>query len=109
MVAHAAPRDPRPAGGGAGRTSAPPPRRPPGRAAGGRCRGAMTEKPSPIPSPRQTLLLRAALMCGERSVQAWHGWREGGELDDLDPASFRLLPLVYRNLLAAGLEDPEMP
>lgn len=53
------------------------------------------------------LLLRAGLSPAPDAVTAWqHWWDLAGGLDGLDAGEFRLLPLVYRNLKAAGLEEP---
>lgn len=58
------------------------------------------------PNDEQRLLLRAA--CGERDVAraAWDRWRTAVDLDQVDRPSFRLLPQVYRHLLALGVDDP---
>ena len=61
-----------------------------------------------FPDARQTLLLRAALGAEEEARAAWTRFlASGGRLDDLDAASYRLLPTLYRNLEAAGLPDDE--
>jgi hypothetical protein len=61
------------------------------------------------PNDRQKLLLRTALMEGEPSAEAWHRVRPSFDLDDPDPASQSLLPLVYRQLSRLGIEDPGFP
>lgn len=63
------------------------------------------------PTPGQELLLRAALDHGPRAIAAWDEWKKSHDLIEslLDHGSFRLLPLVYRNLLACGADDPLMP
>jgi len=58
------------------------------------------------PTPRQELLLHAALDRGPAAVAAWHAWRVGS--GPLDAGSQRLLPLVYRNLSRQGLREPAM-
>jgi hypothetical protein len=58
------------------------------------------------PNREQTWLLHAAVSGGDRAIQSWRSWRDQIELDDIDPASFRLLPLVYRNMVALGQDDP---
>lgn len=60
------------------------------------------------PTPRQELLLKATLLQGEVCLAAWREWRAEG-LDDVDWGSFRLLPLLYRNLQAQAVNDPLMP
>ena len=61
-----------------------------------------------LPTPRQRLLLTAALFQGEKSLAAWQEWRKPG-LDDIDWGSFRLLPQLYRNLQAQQVDDPFLP
>ena len=60
------------------------------------------------PNPEQELLLQAALFRGERSLNAWRLWKKRTdiEVDKLDLGSFRLLPLVYRNLCDQERNDP---
>lgn len=59
------------------------------------------------PTRQQELLLQAALLQGNRSLNAWHLWKNTTdiEIDKLDFSSFRLLPQVYRNLCNQGLND----
>ena len=61
------------------------------------------------PTARQSLLLRAALLSRESAVTAWRDWRESGDLADVDRGSFRLLPLLYRNLTRHNIDDPQLP
>ncbi len=63
------------------------------------------------PTPGQELLLRAALMQGPEALVMWREWKAWHDLieSDLDHGSFRLLPLVYKNLLAHGADEPLMP
>jgi len=58
------------------------------------------------PTPDQTLLLRAALLPGDAARAAWEVWRQHASLEALDGGSKRLLPLLYRNLRALGVDDP---
>ena len=55
------------------------------------------------PTKQQELLLRAALLENKDSIKAWHEWQSISDIDNLDSGSFRLLPLVYRNLSKFGL------
>jgi ATP-binding cassette, subfamily B, bacterial len=59
------------------------------------------------PTEGQETLLRAALFRGERALDAWETWKSRHDLvrAHLDPGSFRLLPLVYKNLAAHGVDD----
>lgn len=58
------------------------------------------------PTPNQELLLRAALLSGSDALKAWRDWRTNANLDAIDFGSHRLLPQLYRNLLAHGISDP---
>ncbi len=63
------------------------------------------------PAQLQEVLLRAALLEGRDAVEAWKEWRSRVDIDDvdrLDPGSYRLLPLLYRNLKNQYPEDPIM-
>jgi len=59
------------------------------------------------PTETQETLLRAALLRSRDALDAWETWKSGNDLVDshLDPGSFRLLPLVYKNLVAHGADD----
>lgn len=46
----------------------------------------------------QELLLRAALEDGAPAQDAWRAWSRTNDLEDVDQASFRVLPQVYLNL-----------
>lgn len=58
-----------------------------------------------LPTPQQELLLRAALLDGPECVQAFRDWRAQVELDKLDNGSYRLLPLLYKNLKKNSPQD----
>jgi hypothetical protein len=60
------------------------------------------------PTHEQELLLKACLLSGEGALAAWQAWKSSDAPDDLDPGSFRLLPLLYRNLRAHDLPAQEM-
>jgi hypothetical protein len=64
----------------------------------------------PFPAATQILLLKAALWHGEPALRAWQEWKERINLDTdfLDEGSFRLLPLLYRNLRSQGVDDQSM-
>ena len=64
--------------------------------------------PSPLwPDPDHDRLLRAALLDRAVAQRGVRPWRRDRDLDALDPASTRLLPLVARNL--EGGEPPDDP
>lgn len=52
--------------------------------------------------------MQAALLRGQKAVEAWSRWISSGDIDRIDTASFRLLPLVYVKLRAERIEDPVM-
>jgi len=63
------------------------------------------------PTPGQELLLRAAVIPKPEAIAAWDRWKVDHDLveSELDHGSFRLLALVYKNLLAQGADEPLMP
>jgi hypothetical protein len=62
-----------------------------------------------LPDPAQRLLLRTALLDGDACRAAWSAWRHGGgHIDDVDTPTFRLLPLIYRNLERNRVDDPDL-
>jgi len=58
------------------------------------------------PTKEQALLLRACLLKGEDAMNAFQDWKSSVELDYVDPGSYRLFPLLYKNLASNGIEDP---
>ena len=60
-----------------------------------------------LPGPMQILLLKAALGQGSEAAAAWERWERENGLDRPDEGSYRLLPLVYRNLSRQGLSGPQ--
>lgn len=61
------------------------------------------------PSPSQRALLEAALGDQGAGQAAWHRLRPTLDLDNLEPGSFALLPLVYQTLAANGSDDSLLP
>jgi hypothetical protein len=60
-------------------------------------------------SPFHMRILRVALLSPDESVPEWEILRKRLELDTLwDPDAIKLLPLVYRALVTAGVEDPDL-
>ncbi|CAN5682847.1 hypothetical protein BH18ACT13_BH18ACT13_10090 [soil metagenome] len=55
------------------------------------------------------LLLEVALGDQGAAVEAWRELRPRLLLDTIELGSFQLLPLVYRNLTQAGLDDADLP
>ena len=60
------------------------------------------------PTWQQELLLRAALLQGKNSLEAWERWKSNVDIEHLDMGSHRLLPHLYRNLQTQGVKDPLM-
>ena len=56
----------------------------------------------------QALLLQAALLKGQAVLTAWEQWQSLVDIDILDGDSCVLLPQLYQNLLAHGVEHPYM-
>lgn len=61
------------------------------------------------PTPAQEQLLKAALGEDSSALEHFYAWRSMINLaDDFDRGSFRLLPLLYANMLRFGLNDSLM-
>jgi hypothetical protein len=60
------------------------------------------------PSPEQELLLAVAIGDEEQVARAWVDLRRRVDLDQLEPGSFALLPLVYRALSQAEVKDSRL-
>ena len=59
-------------------------------------------------TPKQVLLLKAALFKGNDAQTAWNEWKSVESLDFIDEESYVLLPQVYKNLLSRGIESREL-
>jgi Uncharacterised nucleotidyltransferase len=59
-----------------------------------------------IPTPLQEALLRASLLEGDEALNAWNYWKSNTDMDMIDQGSYRLLPLLYRNLSLHGVKGP---
>lgn len=60
----------------------------------------MNNPQNPFPSKEQETLLKAALMAGNEAGIAWEEWNSLVNFESyFDNGSFRLLPLVYKNLV----------
>lgn len=60
------------------------------------------------PDERQALLLKAALMDGDEARSAFDTWITRVNIDALDYASYRMIPLLYGNLSRLGVRHSEM-
>jgi len=58
------------------------------------------------PSGREELLLQAALSPRSEAADAWRRLTRAVDVEELDAVAHDLLPLLYRSLAAAGVEDP---
>jgi hypothetical protein len=61
-----------------------------------------------FPSPEQENLLKAALLKGGEAQVSFEEWLAVVNLDEIDLASYRLLPLLYSNLKKVGIRHPLM-
>ncbi len=52
--------------------------------------------------------MQACLLQGKEALNAWCKWKSTTDVDQLDAGSLRLIPLLYRNLQAHGVEDDLM-
>lgn len=63
-----------------------------------------------LPTFEQHQLLRAALLHDAVQVaEAFDVWKSRVDIDAIDSGSMRLLPLLYRNLMRIGVNDPLLP
>ena len=51
-----------------------------------------------MPNDKETLLIRAATGDGEAALAAWRTWRATVDFEDVKGESYRVVPLLYRNL-----------
>lgn len=61
----------------------------------------------PLTDPHQ-LLLKAACCTSETGIQAWQQWHTTANIEQLDSESYRLLPLLSKNLVANQVQTSEM-
>jgi len=61
------------------------------------------------PSRRTRLVLLTALAEPERALEAWRELRPDLDLQTIEDTAFTALPLVYRRLEEAGVDDPDLP
>ena len=69
---------------------------------------AVNNEPGCWPTRAQELLLRAALLQGDRALESWNEWRRSVNIDVIDYGSHRMVPQLYRNLQRHGVKDPLM-
>lgn len=68
----------------------------------------VTDESGCWPTPKQELLLKAALLRGPEALQAWEDWRKIADIEVLDFGSHRMLPKLYRNLLLHRVSSPDL-
>lgn len=61
------------------------------------------------PNNDQMLLLKAALNNDNSAIEAWKQWSSKVDLEDTDNGSYRLYPLVYRNLTDLNIDANLIP
>jgi O-antigen/teichoic acid export membrane protein len=61
------------------------------------------------PTALQKQLLLVALGDPDSAAEAWKSLPAGFSLDELEPGSFELMPLAYRNLSQTSPDDPRLP
>ncbi len=69
---------------------------------------AVNNEPGCWPNRNQELLLRAALLQGDRALESWNEWRRSVNIDVIDYGSHRMVPQLYRNLQRHGVKEPLM-
>ena len=55
---------------------------------------------------QQELLLKASILHGDDAIQSWEKWKSSIDFDHIDPGSYRLLPLLYSNIIKYEIKDP---
>lgn len=68
----------------------------------------MTRTGSCLPDSTQQLLIRTLLAPPEHREQWWQEWNRRISLDELDPGSLRLLPLLYVRLKESGMGEQHL-
>lgn len=63
-------------------------------------------QPGCWPTDLQELLLKACFSQGENARAALESWKSHTDINRVDEGSNRLLPLLYHNLAAQGIQDP---
>lgn len=61
-----------------------------------------------LPNRAQLLLLKAALLDKKEALAAWQEWRSLINFDEIDPASYNLIPRLYRNLTTHNLPQESL-
>lgn len=67
-----------------------------------------TMRKNSFPLRDEELLLQAALLSNQEAIDAWEQWKTTIDINDINAASQKLLPLLYLNLKKHGISDPSM-
>ena len=59
-------------------------------------------------TPDQELLLRASLLKTKEALGAWDEFKSRVDIGNIDRNSFRILPLLYKNLVFHGVQDRDL-
>lgn len=57
------------------------------------------------PKLNHELLLKSIFLEKEKAITAWNNWRDNADFNNLDKASFMLLPLLYKKLGQLRIDD----
>lgn len=64
----------------------------------------------PFPTDAQLDLVKAAIMPADQAAPAWRRWKSRGlQITDVDGPSFVLLPQLWANRAAAGVDERDLP
>lgn len=58
------------------------------------------------PNKTERNIIKAALLPGVEAIKHWNRWRSKVPFEHIDSGSQRLLPLLYKNLTALGVDEP---
>ena len=61
------------------------------------------------PNENQMLLLKSALNKDKSAIEAWEKWSSKVDFENTDNGSYRLYPLVYRNLTDLNIQSDHLP
>ncbi len=61
-----------------------------------------------FPNHEQLLLLKSALFIDNKAIEAWKEWNHTVDYEHTDNGSYRLYPLVYKNLMNLGIETDKI-
>ena len=59
-----------------------------------------------LPNEEQQLLIKATILEKDQALSAWQAWKKRVDTNHIDPGSFKLIPLLFRQLTSFGIEDP---